>query len=175
MLSIARFIYLFVTVALAISIISFAPLQAAPAWSTMTISTAGFGEVKLGQTQDEVQKSLGETLKKVSNATDAGCFFTPSSDERLVLRFKAGKLVSIDTASNQIGVTRSGIRVGDSTDKARGVYGKDSSFRESKSPFDGRPVLAVGGGSNQVAFASSEGKIDLIRLGVAADLWGRCE
>jgi hypothetical protein len=153
----------------------FGPSTAAPNWSSMTISTTGFGELKLGQTQEEVQKVLGESLKKVSNATDAACFFTPSSDERLVLRFKAGKLVSIDTSNSQVGVTRSGVRVGDTTEKARSVYGKDSSYRESKSPFDGRPVLAVGGGTNQVAFASNEGKIDLIRLGLAADLWGRCE
>ncbi len=152
-----------------------AAVAAAPNWGSMTISTTGFGDIKLGQTPEEVQTAIGESLKKISNAADASCYFTPTSEERLVLRFKTGKLVSIDTASSQVGVTRSGVRVGDTADKARGVYNKDSSYREAKSPFDGRPVLAVGGGANQVAFAASEGKIDLIRLGVAADLWGRCE
>jgi hypothetical protein len=149
--------------------------NAAPNWSNLTISTGGFGDLKLGQTQEEVQQVIGETLRKVSSATDASCYFTPASEERLVLRFKAGKLVSIDTASNKVGVTRSGLRVGDTTDKARGIYNKDTSYKESKSPFDGRPVIAVGGGSNQVAFAATEGKVDLIRLGLAADFWGRCE
>jgi hypothetical protein len=149
--------------------------QAAPNWSAMTISTGGFGDLKLGQTPEEVQQVIGESLRKVSSAADASCYFTPASEERLVLRFKAGKLVSIDSSSNKVGVTRSGLRVGDTADKARGIYNKDASFKESKSPFDGRPVMAVGGGANQVAFAASEGKVDLIRLGLASDFWGRCE
>ncbi len=148
---------------------------AAPNWAGMTISTNGFGDIKIGQTQEEVQKAIGENLRKVSATADTACYFTPTSEERLVLRFKTGKLVSIDTASSQVGVTRSGLRVGDAAEKARNLYNKDTSFRESKSPFDGRPVIAVGGGANQVAFATTEGKVDLIRLGVAADLWGRCE
>jgi hypothetical protein len=148
---------------------------AAPNWASMTISTNGFGDIKIGQTQEEIQKAIGENLRKVSSTADTACYFTPTSEERLILRFKTGKLVSIDTASSQVGVTRSGLRVGDAAEKARNLYNKDTSFRESKSPFDGRPVIAVGGGANQVAFATTEGKVDLIRLGVAADLWGRCE
>jgi hypothetical protein len=140
-----------------------------------TISTTGFGNLKIGMNLEEAQKALGEPLKKLGTAADAACFLAPSSNERLVLRVRAGKLVSIDTSSPQVGVTRSGIRVGETLEKVRSVYGKDSSFKETKSPFDQRPVMSVGAGANQVALAFTGGKVDLIRLGASNELWGRCE
>jgi hypothetical protein len=140
-----------------------------------TISTTGFGNLKIGMSVDEAQKALGEPLKKLGSAADAACFLAPASNERLVLRVRGGKLVSVDTSSEQVGVTRSGIRVGESMDKVRSVYGKDNSFKETKSPFDQRPVMSVGGGANQVALAFTNGKVDLIRLGAASEFWSRCE
>jgi hypothetical protein len=139
------------------------------------ISTTGFGSLKIGMSLEEAQKALGEPLKKLGSAADAACFLAPASNERLVLRMRVGKLVSVDTSSDQVGVTRSGIRVGETIEKVRAVYGKDSSFKESKSPFDQRPVTTVGAGANQVALAFTNGKVDLIRLGVSSELWGRCE
>ncbi len=139
------------------------------------ISTAGFGNLKIGMSLDEAQKALGEPLKKLGTAADAACFLAPASNERLVLRVRAGKLVSVDTSSAQVGVTRSGIRVGESLEKVRSVYGKDNSYKESKSPFDQRPVTTVGAGANQVALAFTNGKVDLIRLGASSELWSRCE
>jgi hypothetical protein len=140
-----------------------------------TISTTGFGNLKIGMSLEEAQKALGEPLKKLGTAADAACFLAPASNERLVLRVRGGKLVSVDTSSDQVGVTRSGIRVGETLEKVRSVYGKDNSFKESKSPFDQRPVATVGAGANQVALAFTNGKVDLIRLGASSELWGRCE
>jgi hypothetical protein len=157
----------------------FAPIasfaQKAPAYEGMTISTAGFGDLRVGMSIEDAQKTLGEPLKKLTSVPEAACFYTPASNERLVLRFKAAKLVSVDTSSATAGVTRSGIRVGESADKVRAVYSKEPSYKELKSPFDQRPVTVVGSGANQVALALSDGKVDLIRVGLAADLWGRCE
>jgi hypothetical protein len=141
----------------------------------LVISTAGFGDLKIGMSQEEAQKALGENLRRVTANPDANCFFTPASNERLVLRIKAGKLVSVDTSSAQVGQTRSGIRVGDAADKVRSTYNKEPSYKETKSPFDQRNVTVVGGGANQVALAMSDGKVDLIRVGLAKELWGRCE
>ena len=143
--------------------------------AAMVISTAGFGELKIGMSLEEAQKAIGEPLRKVSSQADAACFYTPASQERLVVRVKAGKVVSVDTSSAKAGVTRSGLRVGDAADKAKTVYGKEPSYKESTSPFDKRPVVTVGSGANQVAVASRDGKVDLIRVGIASDLWGRCE
>ena len=143
--------------------------------TAMVISTAGFGDIKIGMTLEDAQKALGEPLRKVSAQSDAACFYTPASQERLVVRVKAGKVVSVDTSSAQAGVTRSGLRVGDPADKAKSIYGKEPSYKESTSPFDKRPVVTVGGGANQVAVATHDGKVDLIRVGIASDLWGRCE
>lgn len=140
-----------------------------------TISTTGFGNLKIGMSLEEAQKALGEPLKKLGTASDAACFLAPASNERLVLRVRGGKVVSVDTSSEQVGVTRSGIRVGETLEKVRSVYGKDNSFKESKSPFDQRPVTTVGAGANQVALAFTNGKVDLIRLGASSELWGRCE
>ena len=92
-----------------------------------------------------------------------------------MVRVKGGKIVSVDTSSAQAGVTRSGLRVGDTADKAKSIYGKEPSYKETTSPFDKRPVVTVGSGANQVAVASRDGQVDLIRVGVASDLWGRCE
>lgn len=149
--------------------------QKAPAYEGMTISTTGFGDLRVGMSVEDAQKTLGEPLKKITSVPEAACFYTPASNERLVLRFKSAKLVSVDTSSPTAGVTRSGIRVGESADKVRAVYSKEPSYKELKSPFDQRPVTVVGSGANQVALALSDGKVDLIRVGLAADLWGRCE
>ena len=143
--------------------------------AAMVISTAGFGDLKIGMTLEDAQKALGEPLRKVSALPEAACFYTPASQERLVVRVKGGKIVSVDTSSAQAGVTRSGLRVGDTADKAKSIYGKEPSYKETTSPFDKRPVVTVGSGANQVAVASRDGQVDLIRVGVASDLWGRCE
>jgi hypothetical protein len=162
------------SVALCVGVISLSA-SAAPRYSSMTISTTGFGELKVGMTLEEAQKALGDNLKKVSNAADAACFYTPSDEEQLVIRMRAGKVASIDTSSPSVGVTRSGIRVGDPADKPKATYGKDSSYKESNSPFDKRPVVQVGSGKVVVAMAQSDGKVDLIRVGDSSDVWGRCE
>lgn len=171
MIKVFRSFVVFITVALALSA---AQAQTATQ-AAMVISTAGFGDIKIGMTLEDAQKAIGEPLRKVSAQPDAACFYTPASQERLVVRVKAGKVVSVDTSSAQVGVTRSGLRVGDAADKAKSIYGKEPSYKETTSPFDKRPVVTVGSGANQVAVASREGQVDLIRVGVASDLWGRCE
>lgn len=143
--------------------------------SSMSISTTGFGGLRLGMTLEEAQKALGQEFRRVATTGDASCFYTASADERLVLRVKGGKLTAIDTSAARIGVTRSGIRVGESADKVKSIYGKEPSYKESASPYDQRPVVTVGSGANQVAVAMTDGKVDLIRLALASDLWGRCE
>ncbi len=161
-----------------LAVLSVAPLAIAQKsidFSNATISTSGFGDLKIGMSQDEAQRIIGEPLRRFGSSADASCFFHPASNERLVLRIKQGKLVSVDTSSPQVGVTRSGIRVGESSERVRATYSKDSSYRLTKSPFDQRPVTVVGASANQVALAMTDGKVDLIRVGVASDLWGRCE
>lgn len=88
-----------------------------------TVGPQGLGPVRFGMTLSQLSRVLGEELQAPADPEDRGCFYVDTKRfPEVWFMIEGGRLQRIDVRSTAV-ATSQGIRVGDSVEKVKRVYG----------------------------------------------------
>jgi len=100
-----------------------ASINAVQADENWVIREDGIGPAKIGMTLPRLNAALHEKFSVPKNKDEQKCFYVqPANHEHISLMIKNGRFVRVDVDAAGI-PTSEGIQVGDSEERARGVYG----------------------------------------------------
>jgi hypothetical protein len=140
-------------------------LLAADNW---LLSSAGYGLVQTGMTVKQAESVFGSTLVVSSEGPPGSAckFMVPSKGHAGVsMMVQNGRIAHIETASPGV-VTKSGVRVGDSSDKVKNLYGKKLEIEIHK--YDEKSFSYFvwnASGNSGLKFEISNDKVDTIYAG----------
>ncbi len=134
-----------------------------------TLSTDGFGDVKIGMTSAALKKEFGATLDYDSdpaNPDTCAIYVLPKSPE-LALMVVEGTLARIDVSDAKADLTTDkGGRIGMTTAQIRKLYGKGLVAEPHKYNEAGQYLTAQSAdGSKGVVFETDKDKVTTLRVG----------
>lgn len=103
------------------------PVTAAPAADAMTLTSQGWGALKIGMTLDEVTAAAGPDSdpEAVGGADPASCdqFRPANAPEGVLVMMESGKLTRISLVEMSDIKTDKGLSIGDTADAVKSAYG----------------------------------------------------
>ena len=135
-----------------------------------TITTAGLGPVRIGQTLDEAQEAAGVTFNAASTGSEKCQYYTPAAGATgASFMVVNGEVVRVDISSGPI-TTKSGYGIGSTKEAIKSAFG--SKIQESSSS-DSLTFVPVTDGDNLMRVIweiDDTGVVTSLRVGRTADV-----
>ena len=135
-----------------------------------TITTAGLGPVRIGQTLDEAQEAAGVTFNAASTGSEKCQYYTPAAGATgASFMVVNGEVVRVDISSGPI-TTKSGYGIGSTKDEIKAAFG--SKIQES-STSDSLTFVPVTDGDSLMRVIwelDASGVVTSLRVGRTSDV-----
>lgn len=131
----------------------------------------GIGPVSIGMTLDQVNAALGEHFSPPTSKEEEACFYLePKHHPDTAIMVLDGRVARVDVLAQEGTVsttpTESGIRIGDSEEKVKKVYGRK--VEVSQHHYTEGHYLTVANGKDGLRFETDEGKVNAFYAGTAS-------